>query len=130
MTPSTLRVLTSICAYLSVDLPLVRAGSQLPRCVLARGIAMYVIRQHYRPRPTLAEIGIDFDRHHTSVVAALARIEMRLHDEMALGAIEVGRDALGRSRAQWVTKAKERALEEARARVAELEAELMGATGT
>jgi hypothetical protein len=32
------------------------------------------------------------------------------------------------SRAQWVTKAKERALEEARARVAELEAELR--TGT
>jgi DnaA-like protein len=128
MTPSTLRVLTSVCAYLSVDLPRVRSGSQLPRCVLARGVAMYVMRQHYRPRPTLEEIGIDFDRHHTSVIAALARIEMRLHDDVTLGAIEAGRDALGRTRSEWVTKAKERLLEEARARVAELEAEL-GRTG-
>jgi DNA invertase Pin-like site-specific DNA recombinase len=89
---------------------------------------MYVMRQHYRPRPSLLEIGLEFGKHQTGVLSALSRIEARMHDEAVRGAIEAGRDAVLWSKRAGVTKAKERALEEARARVAELEAGLR--TGT
>jgi len=121
MTPATLRVLTAVCSYLSVDLDLVRSGSQLPRCVHARGVAMYVMRQHFKPRPTLEDIGVEFRRHYSNVVYALRRTKLRLTEDETAGAVQAGRHAVARSHVPWT---KERALEEARARVRALEAEL------
>lgn len=124
MTPATRRTLAAVCNHLSVDVDRVRAGSQLRACVIARSVAMYVMRQYYKPRPSLVELGLDFGRDHSTVISALARVEMRKHDEFVIGAIEVGRQALERTRKQMTMLAKRRELDEARVRVAELEREL------
>lgn len=124
MTPATLRTLKAVCDYLSVNINRVCDGSQLPQHVFARDVAMYVVRQFYRPRPSLAEVALDFGRHHNTVVNALVRVEAKRRDKATMAAIEAGHTALcqGHAQGDWLSKWRE--LEMAKNRVAELEAAL------
>lgn len=63
---------------------------------LARMIAMYVLREHQKPRPSFPELGRQFgNRDHSTVISAVRRVvSLAVDDEHIRGAIEVGKLAL------------------------------------
>src|SRR6185369_5705922 len=87
----TSRVVSAIARHLSLDPADLNGVGHHKTTVLGRHVAMYVLREHQRPKPSFPELEREFGRDHTTIISAVRRIaKLAPEDELVRELIEVG----------------------------------------
>lgn len=75
------QIILSVCELYGIPIENIRGAGRQPRFTLPRMVAMWLLRQH--TRLSYPAIGLLFDRHHTTVMAACDRLRrLSLHDPL------------------------------------------------
>lgn len=72
-TPPRDRIKLAVAIHFSISIADLDGDNRLKTIALARHVAMYLIRQH--TRASYPEIGRSFHRDHTTIIAAVAKIQ-------------------------------------------------------
>lgn len=92
---ATLRVIEAVAHHFFLEPEQVLSRDRHSSIAIARQVAMYVLREHQRPRPSFPELEREFGRDHTTIIHAVRRVPgYAVADEHVCNAIEVGRLAL------------------------------------
>jgi hypothetical protein len=123
-------LIAAVARSLSVSRAEVCSSKRNGPLVLAREAVALVLLEHYRPKPSLTDIGIALGgRHHTAVISMLARAKKHREDEGFRFAFEAGLAALhiARQDATGISLLAKCARRDAmRAQLAELDGEIEG----